>query len=84
MPEVDRKIFRRSARFDGKPGYREVVPTTMRYVEGDGTDIRVYRVRVYDQSGNLIKTHLQDTMGVPFADLPDVEDDLDYLESLGE
>ena len=31
-----------------------------------------------------IKTHLQDTMGVPFADLPDVEDDLDYLESLGE
>ncbi|MCH7730707.1 hypothetical protein IID21_04315 [Patescibacteria group bacterium] len=49
-------------------------------MEEDGSDIRVERVRVFNEQGELEKVYLRDKMGVRFADLSDVADDLDYLE----
>jgi hypothetical protein len=72
------KAFAKIERFDQKPGYVVVTPTTMRYFEADGSDLRVKRIRLIDPSGKVEKTFLQDEMGVLFADLPDVRDDLDY------
>ncbi|MCH7952029.1 hypothetical protein IH980_04815 [Patescibacteria group bacterium] len=82
MLEVDPVIFGRHERRDGRPGFREVMPTTMGYVEEDGSDIRLMRIRVYDAAGNLEHTYLQDSIGVRFVDMPDLEDDLLYLERL--
>jgi len=80
MLEVDRSIFGKKDRVDGKPGFVMVTPTTMGYLEEDGSDIRVERVRVFNEKGELEKVYLRDTMGVHFADLPDVADDPGYLE----
>ena len=80
MPEVDKSIFGIHDRRDGPGGHIEVTPTTMGYVEEDGSDIRVERVRVFNEQGELEKVYLRDKMGVRFANLSDVADDLDYLE----
>ena len=82
MPYVNPEIFGNHPRFDGKPGRQHITATMQRYVEEDGTDCRVYRVRVYDASGNLERTYLMDLMGVPFADEPYLLDDPAYVESL--
>ncbi|MCH7549680.1 MAG: hypothetical protein IH969_09145 [Candidatus Krumholzibacteriota bacterium] len=52
----------------------------MGYVEEDGSDIRVERVRVFNEQGELEKVYLRDKMGVRFADLSDVADDQTTLE----
>ncbi len=82
MPHVDPSIFGRHDRFDGKPGHQKVVPTKQRYVEADGSDIRLYRVYVYDPEENIEKIFLRDTLGVLFKDMADIPDDPDYLETL--
>ena len=79
VEQADRSIFGKHERRDGKPGYMVVTPTTMRYVEADGSDVRVERVRVYNQHWDLERVYLRDTLGVRFVDLPDVADDLGYL-----
>lgn len=64
---------------DGK-GYIEIVPTTQKFFEKDGSDVRLDRVYVYDSNGKLIRTYLQDKMGQCFVDnQPDVKDDFSYL-----
>ena len=83
MPHVDPSIFGRHERFDKKPGYQNVVPTTQKYVEEDGTDVRVYRIYIYEPNGSLSKTLLRDTLGVLFSDIKDIPDDPGYLESFG-
>lgn len=82
MPFVGPKLFGKKPRIDKKPGYQEMTPTVMKYVEADNTDVRLYRVRVYDANGQLVRTYMQDTMGVPFKDLSDVADDMEYLRIL--
>jgi len=63
---------------DGKPGFRIVTPTRMGFVEKDGSDVRMERIRLYGPDGTLEKTYLIDPMGTPFQDLPDVKDDHEY------
>ena len=82
MPVVNPESFGKLPRLDNKPGYRIVTPTKMKYMEADGSDIRVRRVRVYRQDGEPEETYLIDEMGVHFKDLPDVADDPEYLISL--
>lgn len=82
MPKVDVTLFERKPRIDRKPGFQEMVPTKMKYVEADGTDIRVHRVRIYREDGTLEHVCLQDGMGMWFKDLSDIDDDMDYLENL--
>lgn len=82
MPEMDPSMFGTQPRYDGKPGYIELVPTQMRFVEIDGTDVRMRRLRIFDEFGELVHTFLVDPMGVWWADLPDVHDDIDFLQNL--
>lgn len=62
----------------------KIVPTTQKFTEADGSDVRLDRVYVLGHDGKPTgKTYLQDRMGQRFVDnLPGVEDDLSYLESL--
>lgn len=55
-------------RCDGEPGKEIVTETTRTYLEPDGSDKRVKRVKVYNPDGSLVKTYLEDEMGVPFKD----------------
>jgi len=80
MAERNSTTFGKHPRLDGKPGHRIVTPITMGYLEEDGSDIRVRRVRVFDTKGNLKKTFLMDEMGVHFADLSNYPDDNQYLK----
>lgn len=60
-----------------------IVPTTQRFFEADGSDVRLDRVYVLDDNGEPIRSYLQDKMGQRFVDnLPGVKDDLSYLEGL--
>ena len=54
-------------RLDGKPGHLRVVETNKRYVESDGSDVRVKRVYVEGPSG-VEHTFLEDEMGARFVD----------------
>jgi hypothetical protein len=60
-----------------------IVPTTQRFVEQDGSDVRLDRVYVLDENGKSVRSYLQDKMGQRFIDnLTDIKDDLSYLEGL--
>lgn len=78
MSEMLRSMFKKVARPDGLPGYVKYVPTTMAFVEADGTDKRMQRMYVYDEGGVLVQVFLVDPMGVRWADLPDVVDDYNF------
>ncbi len=81
MPQVFKEDYGKRPLPNG--GWLEIVPTTQKFFEADGTDVRLDRVREYGTDGNLRGTWLQDKMGVKFCDnLPGVEDDPGYLESL--
>ncbi len=83
MPKVDPSIFGRHQRSDGEPGFEDVIPTNWKYGEADSSDVRVYRVRVYNGIGNMEHSYLRNTMGRRFVDnMPDIEDDFEYLASL--
>jgi len=64
----------RRSRTDDQPGFEEVVETSGKYVEADGSDVRVKRVRVKDFSGSTENTYLEDEMGVRFVDNLGYED----------
>lgn len=82
MPIILRSHYGRRHLSKGK-GFMEITPTKQRFVEDDKTDVRVDRVRIFDEAGNFIRSFLQDKMGRRFVDnLPGTEDDLDYLKSL--
>ena len=81
MPEVNLSEFGKLPRSDGKPGHRLVTPTKRSFVEADGSDIRMKRVRIFDEAGNFVKSKLVDPMGRSFADnLDETEDDPNYLK----
>lgn len=67
MPVIYRDDYGKIQLPDGV-GYKEITPTTQGFVEGDGTDVRVDRVREYDEWGNLICSYLVDKMGCRFED----------------
>ena len=69
------KGFQRRDRTDGISGYEEVIFTKMGFVEKDRSDVRMNRIRAYDVNDRLEKTYLEDPMGVPFKDMPDVLDE---------
>lgn len=48
VPEILKSFYNQRQRIDGKPGYLRVVPTSQRFIEGDGTDVRLSRVYVYN------------------------------------
>lgn len=81
MPKVKQELFGIHPRMDRKSGFQIVIPTEMKFVEEDGTDIRVERVRFYDERGELVKISLRDRMGVLFSNLEDVADDWQYFET---
>lgn len=61
----------------------KIVPTTQRFFEADGSDVRLDRVYVLGPDGKPIRSYLQDKMGQRFTDnLPDIKDDPSYLEGL--
>lgn len=81
MPEVEHPLYGVKPRFDGEPGHMVVTPTTSKYVEANGGDMRVTRVRVFDDEGEFVWSFLMDELKVPFADnLRGIADDLEYLE----
>ncbi|MBI4100184.1 hypothetical protein HY439_00375 [Candidatus Microgenomates bacterium] len=82
MPVVELNKFGKHARRDGKEGYEDRIPTEMRFVETDGTDVRVERVVFYDPLGRVEKVFMGDRMGVLFADMPDIKNDVHYLKQL--
>lgn len=83
MPEIDLVAYGKKVRPDGKLGHIFVTPTVMRFYETDGTDVRLDRVRIFDEKNELTHSFLMDKMGVPFVDnLPGAEDDMAYLERL--
>lgn len=82
VPIIKPEIYGCHPRDDGKPGHLEVTATTQKFVEADHTDVRLNRVRVYDQDGNLEHTYLRDTMGVRFCDDLGLADDEQYVASL--
>lgn len=82
MPKVEPGSFGIKPRIDGKPGWKEITPTTQRYVEADKSDVRLRRVRLFDPDGHLEHTYLVDEMGVRFEDIPDLKDDPPFLDSL--
>jgi hypothetical protein len=83
MPIVYSNHYGQKARSDGQEGHILITPTKQTFVESDHTDVRLDRVRIFDRSGRLIHSYLQDTMGVRFTDnLSHTEDDLSYLQSL--
>ncbi len=82
MPEMDPSMFGSRLRYDGKPGFIELVPTGMGFAEADRTDVRMRRLRIFNEQGDLEGTFLVDPMGVWWADLPDVCDDVEFLEHL--
>lgn len=82
MPEVLRSEFGKHPRIDGAEGHRIITPTTMSFVEGDGTDVRMSRVRVYDSEGKLVSTYLRSPLGQRYEDMPEYPDDQEYLDKL--
>ncbi|TEU02480.1 hypothetical protein E3I18_00905 [Candidatus Woesebacteria bacterium] len=83
MLEKDLNIYGKRNRLDRKPGGEVVTPTTQRFTEKDGSDVRMSRVRVLDLDGAVIHSYLVDPMGQRFVDnLSNTEDDLDYLKNL--
>jgi hypothetical protein len=83
MPEKDLSIYGRRNRLDGMPGREVVIPTTQSFLEGDGSDVRLNRVRVFDSDGIEVHSYLVDPIGQRFVDnLPKTEDDLEYLKNL--
>jgi len=81
MPKIFKENYGKRSLPNG--GWIEITPTTQRFVEADGTDVRLDRVRVYSPDEKVVQSYLQDRMGVRFCDnLPGVEDDFSYLESL--
>ncbi len=81
MPKIFKENYGKRLLPNG--GWIEITPTNQRFVEADGTDVRLDRVRVYNPDEKVVQSYLQDRMGVRFCDnLPGVEDDLSYLESL--
>lgn len=75
MEKIDKLEFPlRRSRLDGRPGFEEVVETSGKYVEADGSDVRVKRVRVKDFNGFTEHTYLEDEMGVRFVDNLSYED----------
>lgn len=84
MPKITKESFgfRDRTYFDGQPGRVEIVPTSQRYVEEDGTDVRVRRVKFYNAAGVIDHSYMCDEMGVPFVDEAQIPDDLNYLDSL--
>lgn len=83
MPEKDINIYGKRNRQDRKPGWEVVIPTTQSFLEGDDSDVRLNRVRVFSSDGIEIHSYLVDPMRRRFVDnLPDTEDDLEYLKNL--
>lgn len=83
MPEILKSFYNQRQRIDGKPGYLRVVPTSQRFIEGDGTDVRLSRVYVYNTKGKVERTYLEDMMFRRFVDNdPSIIDDLEYIHSL--
>lgn len=83
MPIIYRDYYGKRTRPDGKPGHMEIMPTKQKFKEGDGTDVRLNRARLFNGNGKLVKSVLLDQLGVPFIDnLPGTEDDFVYLECL--
>lgn len=72
------EVFKEKPRIDRKAGEMVVVPTTGRFFEGDGSDVRMRRIYFYDPEGNLEKTILLDPMSVPWADTLPYEDDPNF------
>lgn len=73
--------------YDPKPisggGHLEITPTVRAFAEEDGSDVRLDRVRIFDENGKFVKSYLRDKMGRRFEDnLDDTQDDLSYLETL--
>lgn len=82
MPIIYREEYGVKPRSDGQPGYVEVVPTTQKFQEADGSDVRLDRVYVYGCNG-VERTYLQDKMGARFTDnQPGTDDDRGYLITL--
>lgn len=52
----------------GGEGHQLVTPTKQRFVEADGTDVRLDRIRVFDRFGKPVRSYLQDKMGRRFTD----------------
>jgi hypothetical protein len=51
MPEKDINIYGKRNRRDRKPGWEIVTPTTQGFLEGDGSDARLNRVRIFSPDG---------------------------------
>lgn len=82
MPKVELAEFGNKPRIDGFPGHREIVPTSMVFEEEDGSDVRMKRVRVYDQAGKLVKTYMLSPMGQKYKNMENYLDDMEYLKKL--
>lgn len=83
MPTIFKNAYGKKPLPGERAGYMEITPTVQRFVEADGSDVRLDRVRVYNEQGVLVRSYLRDKMGAPFMDnLPDTEDDPAYLNSL--
>lgn len=64
-------------------GHMEITPTVKSFVEADDSDVRLDRVRIFDEHGAFVRSYLRDKMGRRFEDnLENTEDDLSYLETL--
>jgi len=84
MPVISPESYGRKPRHDGLPGFIVVTPTKQAYVEADGADVRLDRVRVFGPNG-LEKSFLRDKIGQRFVDnLPGTEDDSEYVANLGQ
>ncbi len=82
MPIITRGSYGERLLVNGS-GYMEITPTIQAFVEADGTDVRLDRVRIYTNDGTFVRAYLQDKMGRRFVDnLPNTEDYLLYLETL--
>lgn len=80
MPTILRNAYGKRPLLNG---HMVVTPTTQKFVEGDGTDVRLDRIRLFDHAGNFVRLYLQDKMGRRFSDnLPNTADDLNYLKTL--
>lgn len=83
MPKIPRNIYGRKPERGGDGGYLEVTPTIRRFVEADGSDVRLNRVRRFNAAGIFQGSYLLDPMGRRFVDnLENTEDDPAYVATL--
>lgn len=82
MPKIESTEFGVKPRIDDLPGYRVITPTSMTFMEEDGSDVRMSRVKVYSQNGEHVYTYMLSPMGQRYKDMDNYPDDLEYLKVL--